>query len=1298
MVRDTTDAEKREIRRLLSSGSPSTASRFAPANAQPSNLEPTPAPSRFRQAASAAGRVGRLALSGKAFAAAALPGVDEEDIENLPWLAEFAIDNLVSPVGLASLALAPVTGGGSIAAKVGLGAALASKPLAVRAGVELGGRIAADLAVAGVATAAAKGVEKVLPEDMDPRLKTLASLATGLVTGVGSSVALSKTIKPAIKGTTALSAIERGDLSLPKLPEITEHAGNLNTMNPFTNRTPLTNPVTRQLMMGINPAQTVRTYLGKLGVARTQLGLSSDQLAKTYVAAHFPSAFSELHLKNGEALVAGKRINWYEAITDKFDDLTEPQKAVTTRWKSAISAVTDEYNAVAPPSKQLEIGEIWRPRYNKKGELLADSDKFREFNDTARALRLTKKELERPDVLLHVYAKTAMTAKLQKQFDDAVVPHLRSSDDVLATTSEGKALKQAWDDAARALEEGKVRTQFVPITPSGRSKVSIGDFGGRKVTRPIDKVAEKSLRSEVEAAKKRLAAGERAKLPLSKLEPLQDRLAKAESSLDSYLARPSFAPRGSSADILPTTSTTKRTPSVSIEGNKSQIQRLQEQEETARKAWQKYKNETVVNEASAKLWGGKDELVPVAKLKGMYAMNDDKGIEELAKWTRHLASGGEPLPGFNELQQVADASRFFQASLDASGPFINLLPLMFSNPGAWAKAIAGNWRALTFDPDLQLRYLAKNYDDVVEMVGQGVAPADIEQFVSAARGGLAHTVLDAKGMGPAKALFGRAQIGYETGLLIGRVEAWKALKANPTFLNADGTPALRRMADFIRETTGAWDSAYAGVAPTQRALESILFFSPRMFRSILALTGDAMRPWTPEGAAAAHAILRMMAAGTGLFAVANAAIGIMEGETEAQVAKRMEESVNPINGRQFLSVKVGDEWYGIGGQVRSMTQALARAISNEDEEAGKDNNPLWDFFSGRLGPGPRSGLQLTEALTGNDWAPYERLESFPDWIDAQAHGFLPFYVQNALSEGGLPGLADPTMIIDIAGLSSKPRSSTDVLDSIAFERHNMPWKDLTGLEQEAITNERPDLVGRSDDLMSDEDRMYKTAVARNDTRTYETLQAVNESNLTQKDKRERIEEVLRDRWLANKTTAEDFNRASGIGAADTPKRQVLDAYYNTFKEAGIGPEGTTQTDWDKWEDLQADLDLRIKAGEFGEPARAQAYIDERRKFKLPPELSWYTEAKEVVKDTQYWEQKDIAFAEISDIITNAFPDVSSARELEQKRDEAEMQGDLFAAKRIEKFINVLNNRTEQKRKLLKLNNPELKVALTALGR
>ena len=88
-----------------------------------------------------------------------------------------------------------------------------------------------------------------------------------------------------------------------------------------------------------------------------------------------------------------------------------------------------------------------------------------------------------------------------------------------------------------------------------------------------------------------------------------------------------------------------------------------------------------------------------------------------------------------------------------------------------------------------------------------------------------------------------------------------------------------------------------------------------------------------------------MAAGAGVMGVASIATGMLLGETDEEVERRLQTVMNPTEGRKFLAIQVGDNWYGIGGQVRAMTQMISRAVADPGGLTKKDlfDNPLTRF-------------------------------------------------------------------------------------------------------------------------------------------------------------------------------------------------------------------------------------------------------------------------------------------------------------------------------------------------------------------
>src|SRR3990167_2685791 len=116
-------------------------------------------------------------LSGEEFIGGITGG--KVSTKSLPMPARFLIDTLASPIGLAALAAAPFTGGGSLAARGALGTAQV-----------VGKAAAADLAISATAVGAGRLAQEALPEDAPGILQVAAPLLVGLGSGVGVAAAL----------------------------------------------------------------------------------------------------------------------------------------------------------------------------------------------------------------------------------------------------------------------------------------------------------------------------------------------------------------------------------------------------------------------------------------------------------------------------------------------------------------------------------------------------------------------------------------------------------------------------------------------------------------------------------------------------------------------------------------------------------------------------------------------------------------------------------------------------------------------------------------------------------------------------------------------------------------------------------------------------------------------------------------------------------------------------------------------------------------------------------------------------
>lgn len=115
------------------------------------------------------------------------------DVPNLPGgivgdVVEAGLEDLSSPLGIASAALIPVTGGASLGLRGAAGTA-----------ARLGTRLAAEGAVGGVAATAAREVNERLPEDTPGLLRGGLALAAGVGAGAAGAKAVGKALPDAAK-------------------------------------------------------------------------------------------------------------------------------------------------------------------------------------------------------------------------------------------------------------------------------------------------------------------------------------------------------------------------------------------------------------------------------------------------------------------------------------------------------------------------------------------------------------------------------------------------------------------------------------------------------------------------------------------------------------------------------------------------------------------------------------------------------------------------------------------------------------------------------------------------------------------------------------------------------------------------------------------------------------------------------------------------------------------------------------------------------------------------------------------
>jgi len=302
-------------------------------------------------------------------------------------------------------------------------------------------------------------------------------------------------------------------------------------------------------------------------------------------------------------------------------------------------------------------------------------------------------------------------------------------------------------------------------------------------------------------------------------------------------------------------------------------------------------------------------------------------------------------------------------------------------------------------------------------------------------------------------------------LAMNRALLWESLEETFTTSTRSGN-SLEELGAMVRNTTGALDSAALGVGANQRAIEgSFMAFSPRLLRSTITFTADAIRFAIAETAGramggtgasvrqteAAKRMAKLLTAIHGIFVTAAIANGAAKGHSVERIRDDIRVGMNPLSGKKYLSIEADGQWYGVGGQVRALVSLHAGLISAlapggtpiGDLIARNSDNPLIRFIMFRGAVGVGLGQTIVEGLAGQhayesddpddpdsppeivkfsniDALKFDHVDSVPDIGFHMAEGSAPFVAQGIMEGDTAPGV-----ILGMMGLRTSPISPGD---------------------------------------------------------------------------------------------------------------------------------------------------------------------------------------------------------------------------------------------------------------------------------
>jgi hypothetical protein len=1081
----------------------------------------------------------------------------------------------------------------------------------------------------------------------------------------------------------------------------------------------------------INPSVGATTKVEKAVIAYLRQESSVDQLIEVTLQAGLDSHASYKKLFNripagiGRMPIEIDKDGIVEGTGTAWNDVFSDPSAFADNLSDEARAYIDDYAAIADQIENLRLSHGLKPIAKGRDEGMYYIPRQVETIDQINLLKKSDPHKNR------VY-ETATEAMFGK-YDPKTGTYTQQ--------------KTYLSDPRETLKV-HLKTMYRDIQDDQLSRYLVDNNIGINVTDVLEEVAPNiaarfdKATKKVSATKKRLASL-RAKLPLDPFE------------VDPSLMKPSKLDwnqrklKGYQSLINEIEDTVKQLGKDEAELKRAKTIRT--------KKLQEIKNSTAL---AGNLFGEAKDTIDVTFWRNKMFVKDD--YDKL--YDGIIKTYGDPTYfGFKTIGRIGNAIRFLSSGFDLGAPFIHGLPILFRNPNVWRKATAAHFAAF-LDPSVQSRMIRDNLKSYQEMAHYGIPVGDVEIFKALQRGGglnpkdlerflplaedsrfLQDTILGkgisetAKGVGFATGQFtGRFQASYSSFLASSRMLMWKGMRDN--WVNS-GNPdsTLPELAAHIRNMTGGLDSKALGVSANVRAIESMwLAFSPRLLRSTFALTYDALSfvaleskaalTEVPGGVApkavasarqkaAFQALAAYTAGTTGLYISAEISMGLAKGHSQERIRKDVFDGLNPLNGSKFLSVEIGGQNIGIGGQIRAIMQVMG-AVGSTFTPAGKDfkdlitddlyENPILQYLSYRGAVGVNAFRTVLEGTSGVDAQPFDKVDSVPDIGWHLFENSLPFALQGLMEGDNAWGVA-----VGMLGLRTSPQSGHKEM----IERYKNYWTSLSIEEREKY--DMPQLPTKKSDM----NRLFMQAAEEADPLIAEAEKRALEMGLeagtefaTYTDTRNKSVET-RDTEIQKvfdeEGFGEDFRKANSFQNEEHARRieqnnitheellskfdednpnqhpfnVALDGYYEILYADGLEKPGTGEFDFEEYDKRM----LQIQ-----EDPAINPFIDQIETYMLnnkPPRVQELERDRDKLR--VFWEITDKVVAKENFEEKFKFYN-SQDSEMQGKMERGDVKGKNWTRRDSRKLNNILED-IEEDRNKLKERNPVIEALLWKHG-
>jgi hypothetical protein len=445
-----------------------------------------------------------------------------------------------------------------------------------------------------------------------------------------------------------------------------------------------------------------------------------------------------------------------------------------------------------------------------------------------------------------------------------------------------------------------------------------------------------------------------------------------------------------------------------------------------------------------------------------------------------IAKATAPFRAINNIARLV-----LTGTVDTGWGAIQLQTLMALNPALWGEAMGRGFYNMFVEPKQLYRFLGNSKAAARYATYGGNVGVETE-FFQATRMGLPRAPGPVQGAVdvatfPARTFINRLQVGFESTLLYGRVLAFDAMyEAAVAGGKATVTRALGRVAGAPRQLEGAefhdemfrlarFVDTMVGqpklggiITQTQAQVESaFVWFATRYTRSVAGTMATALG----KGFAPAQArvlLAKMMLGGAAIYAGLTGALGEAQGKSPEEVQEMILRGLNPMNGKEFVSWKIGGDWFGLGGAYRSYISMFAGLGDKDSWEFAEYESKLWDnpFIRGlRTRTAPTTGT-LMDLLEGEDFLGYpislsDLVDNPSAFGDYAVDNFAPI-TMDALMQDMSWKVQTPRFIAEFFGLRTSPETrfeaETAVMNRVSNDLFGVPFDALEHnmLAQDAV--------------------------------------------------------------------------------------------------------------------------------------------------------------------------------------------------------------------------------------------------------